>query len=529
MEFEFLSDFSKRMHSVGRFALLMNNSFQKDTWKKYDIESVDEQMNIMFSILLYIMEMSLREENCTIDDISEFVGRINDLYFKRHYTYEDAKGLADFCVNTILCNNGQLMQFKGFDYEYNAYKEMNISFVHSKVIYITDGIRRTTYKLTDDGYNMILSTLELENNLKLTVHEMLFKMHLEKADYKSAVTDIKNVFEQLRIQYQKIEEAMIRIRRNALSYSVEEYDSLVGENIDTLESSREKFKAHRLVVETRAKEYMQNLLNDNEFDEKDRESMGNLKIIEKYLSKALDEEQRIMNEHFDLKTLYDRELENYANMTMIQRFHFNTEIYERIINDSRLIDSMEKIFSPLYYKKPKKYYNVNFACEYQSKIKDRETDEDNIEIGFDAEEYSREQMRIKREKLKKYEILVEYILDKLILEKEVKLSNICNEKYDFIPNLEIFREVLIEFLSEENIDIEALKNEREQFLNDESFDFVLNKMILELLEQRDIKQQIKFIECRKLSDDKNVIFKGIKDESGNMRNLRCPDICISLR
>ena len=45
---------------------------------------------------------------------------------------------------------------------------------------------------------MMLGTMELENNLKLSIHEMLFKLHLEKADYNRAVDDIKNIFGQLR-------------------------------------------------------------------------------------------------------------------------------------------------------------------------------------------------------------------------------------------------------------------------------------------------------------------------------------------
>ena len=51
---------------------------------------------------------------------------------------------------------------------------------------------------------MVLSTMEVENNLKLTINEMLFKLHLEKADYNKAVDDIKNIFNQLRKQSQKL-------------------------------------------------------------------------------------------------------------------------------------------------------------------------------------------------------------------------------------------------------------------------------------------------------------------------------------
>lgn len=62
-----------------------------------------------------------------------------------------------------------------------------MQYLANKVIYLENGVRRTSYYLTEDGYNMVLSTMEMENNLKLTVHEMLFKMHLEKADYGRAV------------------------------------------------------------------------------------------------------------------------------------------------------------------------------------------------------------------------------------------------------------------------------------------------------------------------------------------------------
>lgn len=208
---DFLKNFPKRMQSVGRYAILMNNSFQKTTWKQYGIESIDEQMNLIFTVLLFVMEESLKEENCTIDDIAAFLSEIDDRYFKYNYSYEDVMILADFIINVILGNSGNTMYFRSYDYEKKDYIEININYIGNRIIYLDNNIRRTSYYLTEEGYNMVLSTMELENNLKLTVHEMLFKLHLEKADYGRAVNDIKNVFDQLRIQTQKIQEAMQRI------------------------------------------------------------------------------------------------------------------------------------------------------------------------------------------------------------------------------------------------------------------------------------------------------------------------------
>ncbi|HCR40711.1 MAG TPA: hypothetical protein DIW41_07400, partial [Lachnospiraceae bacterium] len=73
------------------------------------------------------------------------------------------------------------MYFQGFDYEKGQYQEIHISFIANKIIYINEDVRRTSYYLTEDGYNLMLSTLEIESNMKLTIHEMIFKLHMEKA------------------------------------------------------------------------------------------------------------------------------------------------------------------------------------------------------------------------------------------------------------------------------------------------------------------------------------------------------------
>ena len=81
---------------------------------------------------------------------------------------------------------------------------MHISYVANRIVYLDQEVRRTSYYLTDDGYNLILSTLEIENNMKLTIHEMIFQMHLEKQSYDKAVDEIKNVFNLMRIDRKSV-------------------------------------------------------------------------------------------------------------------------------------------------------------------------------------------------------------------------------------------------------------------------------------------------------------------------------------
>lgn len=527
---DFLNDFTKRMRSVGRYAVLIRNSVQKTTWKQYKIESFDEQLNMIYTVLLFIMENSLKEEECTIDDISMFISEVDDYYYHRGYSYKEYRQLADFIVNVILGNSGTAMYFKGYNYENKQYEELHISYIANKIIYKENGIRRTSYYLTDEGYNMMLSTMELENNLKLTVHDMLFKLHLEKADYSRAVNDIKNVFDQLRIQNQKIQEAMHRIRQNALAYTVEEYHDMVEENIATIEKTRSQFRLHKEVVEVRVREYEEREINAASFNEKDKEGLNNLRIINMYLNKSLDEHQKILNEHFDLKTLYDMELENYSGMNMVQRYNFRSEIYDNVLKNASLLEHVDTVLRPLLWNSPAKIYNPNKAFEYQSRIKNEEPDDGETVMDFDEEKFREEQKRAVYEKMEKYNKSCAVIMQYLHENQEISLSMLKEQAMDehkdeLFPTVEIFREIMIEMLTEGTIDIELLRKEKRTYMTEVSETFQLNETLLDIVERsgyRDMKK----IKVQRSPSQEKVLFDNVVDENGHYRRLKCSDIII---
>lgn len=72
-------------------------------------------------------------------------------------------------------------------------------------------------------------------------------------------------------------------------------------------------------------------LNVRRLDEKEEEKLRNLGIIESYLNRAIDEHQKILSSHFDLKSLYTRELEQLSQMSFIRRFSLRNELYEEIL------------------------------------------------------------------------------------------------------------------------------------------------------------------------------------------------------
>lgn len=539
MQYEFLKHFPKRMKNVGLYTVLIQNSIQKTTWKQYEFFTADEQLNLLFAVMLYIMEQSLKEENCTMDDIGAYIDTINVQYWGKNMTYDDCRQLGDFIVNVILSNDGRIMNFDGFNFEQNAYQIMSISYVANKIVYVEQEVKRTSYYLTDDGYNLLLGTLEIENNMKLTIHEMIFQMHLEKQSYDKAVDEIKNVFNLLRIQLQKIQEAMGKIRRNALNYSVRDYEEVLMENLDTIGDTKQKFQNYREMVKSRARELEEENINVKRLSEKEEEKLRHLQVIEGYLNRTIDEHQKILNNHFDLKALYTKELENLTQMSLIRRFPLRTGLYDKILEQPEGMENLSYFLRPLFNQDVDKVYNLNKAFQLQRPVRKNEEADIGEELDFDEDAWQEEQERLCREKLKRYEMSLGFLLEKASQKGEISLREISEETDDFqedkdrlIPNVEIFKEIMVELIKNREIDITALKKERSEYIQDKPGEFQLNEMLLHLIEDNTGKGDasrsdgIRKIETYRIPDGSVVSFNDVLNENGERKSIRCSNILI---
>lgn len=533
MNLDFLKNFDVRMKKVGIYTLIDYNSMFKNTWKSYGFEETYEYINLIYAVLLFIMEQSLKDEVCTIDDIASFIDELNTKFFGKSLTYEQCKNLGDFIANTILCDEGRAMYFKGYDFDEKQYKDIHISYVNNKIVYINDTVRRASYYLTDDGYSLLLGTLEVEDNMKLTIQEMIFKLHLQKADYSRAVDDIKNIFNQSRRQIQKIEEGIRRIRENVLNFSSEEYGNILDENMNIIKDQRSKFRIHKEHVKEKIEEFYDEGIDIEKLDNENMDKLNNLGIINDYLSRVIGEQQKILNIHFDFKHAYSEALTGMTAMAAIKRINFGNDVYEPVLNDISKLAALDKILRSLYLSKPKKYYNINKSTQYQRiiKVKDEDIDE---EISLDEDTFLKEKEREKKEKMQKYRGVLVALFDFLIVSetKKITLNDIViyikdnrDKKILLVPSVEIFREVMIELIKENRISIEELKKEAKNSIEDDNLDvFQLNKAVLELVNSDKRYSKIKTIDIDKVNDNMPVKIYDVKAENGYIKTVICSNI-----
>ena len=535
MQYEFLKKFPRRMKNVGLYAVIIQNSSQKLSWKQYGFTKFDEQINLLFEVLLYIMEQSLKEEKCTMDDIATYIDTINVQYLRKDISYEQCHQLGDFIVNTVLSNEGRPMYFGGYDFEKNEYEEMHISYVANKIVYVDNEVRRTSYYLTDDGYNLLLSTLEIEDNMKFNIHEIIFRLHLEKQSYDKAVNDIKNVFNLMRIQFQRVQEAMRQIRRNALSYSVDEYEEVLVGNLNTITDTKKKFQEYKTVIQERVKDLEEENINIRKLSKKEQQDLNNLRVIEEYLTRVLDEHQKILNSHFDLKILYTEELERLSQARLIQRFSMRRDLYDKVLKQADTLENMDMFLRPLFNRNPEKIYNLNKAFSYEKSVNagmEKDTEE---EMDFDEEAFRREKEEKLQKKLLVYEKSLQYLLEKASVTGEVSLGQLKDrldiypeEKEIFIPNVDVFKEIMVELIRNRTIDIATLKKERREYIQEQPDGFQLNEMILKLVEEQLENNDITSIEVERLENEEAITFSEIKDEENRRKTIRCSNVLIRL-
>ena len=139
-------------------------------------------------------------------------------------------------------------------------------------------------------------------------------------------------------------------------------------------------------------------------------------------------------------------------MTLVQRFPFRSDVYDKILKDVSLLKNADKIFAPLFSSRINKIFNPEKMMEYQKKIKKSDVEDESMELDFDEEEYNREKEQRRQERMKKYEGCVNVILEQLVIHKETTLETLnisCKEeeRERLLTTAEIFREVIIEFLT----------------------------------------------------------------------------------
>ena len=250
--------------------------------------------------------------------------------------------------------------------------------------------------------------------------------------------------------------------------------------------------------------------------------------------RAIDEHQKILNSHFDLKALYTKELEQLSQLSLIKRFSFRTEFYDKVLEDASALERMDYFLRPLFCQDIDKIYNLNKAFQLQKPVRKREEQDSEEVLDFDEDAWQKEQEELRKIKMKKYEDSLDCIFRYASENGEISLKQLQEKTKDhedrdrLIPCVEIFKEIMVELIRNREIDIEVLQKERSAFIQEKSGEFQLNDMVLQLVDEHKEYADIVRIEAYRIPGDGAVVFEQVSDEEGRTKSIRCSNVLVRI-
>ena len=178
---------------------------------------------------------------------------------------------------------------------------------------------------------------------------------------------------------------------------------------------------------------------------------------------------------------------------------------------------------------------MNKTFQLQKPLRKAHEIENEERLDFDAEEWEQEQERLRRDKLKKYENSLVCLLKQVVQQGELSLKELSAQITDesilleLIPDVEIFKEIMVELIRNREINIQALKKEQREYIQEQSQEFQLNVMLLNLVEEYPQFHDVAVIRTYRVEDGEVVTFPEVLDERGNRKTIRCSNVQIQVR
>ncbi|HHX55841.1 MAG TPA: hypothetical protein GX705_05780, partial [Clostridiales bacterium] len=151
---------------------------------------------------------------------------------------------------------------------------------------------------------------------------------------------------------------------------------------------------------------------------------------------------------------------------------------------------------------------------------------------FDDEAWLQEQKLKLEKRLRIYKDSLLCILQYAYQYKNLSLQKLNEvitkeERSLLIPNLEIFREIMVELIKNRIFIFDDLRKEREEHFTDEIDGFQINLCLLELIEEQERFKWVKSLEVSRADGD-IVEFLNVVDESGQMKKVGCSNVIFTI-
>lgn len=497
MMFYFLERFQNRMEFSAVIDSIVNrrnkNSEIESKFESFEID------NILFSILVFIMESTLTEDRvCTLYEISHFVKEILSFYNKP-FSLDETDNLTRYLVKDVLLNKGEKRTYGIMNYEKSSMTDITVRLIWDEI----DNNDNVIYKLTEQGYNFLFRTKEIDDELGFRIEEFRLKLLIIKKNYKKAVSQSRELVQMLKNKENQLSLFEKRLRNNVKQVTSNEYTTLINEIYQMLEQEYTIMQEIQVMITTAKERLLEEESNFGTLDEKAVAAKKEVIMIERNVETALDYQRSLITKCEHTKKIYVAMLRDSIRYMHKKTYDFDKVILKPMemggINNTDLLD---KLLLPLMKIQLNKTLNLSVLYDYQPK------DEELSELtSVEEEQFEKDDENIQKEKQSWHYVK---LIDEFM--RYAASHSPCFELKDFILHLKdnehtremtYTKDTFLAFLKLyefREINISEWKNSKDEISTEPTGEFDLSFCLFELSANNKDFYYIDYIKVERLSD-----------------------------
>lgn len=501
--YNFLDGFEKRMEIIGIVESIVNRKNRNMELER--LFDDNDFINLVFSVLLYIMEKTLSEDSdCDSDHIMSFIESILPEYY--HIKLDNTKviQLTSYIIKNVLQNEGTPYYFQSINYSTNSKINITIRLITDRVQEI-NGTYKINYSLTDQGYDFLFRTKEVDQEIKMTIEELKLKELIKRKNFKKAYEQSLELIQMVRHKKNDIKNFMIKIKENIHDVDIDEYENLINSTYDLLNEEYDLLIEIMDMSKKSEDKIKQEYELSKNLDDSLKKAQSEIKKINNNIKTVLSEQKDLILNRQSLSKVYIDTIGDSFIYSMENRFDIEDIILKKMEQHVEMTEKFWQLVNPLFL--PNIYKNLNVQSIYgpQGMIKLDEEEK----INYIEDEYLEEDKE--KEKIQRVNALYVEILNYII---KFSFENKCVCTLAGIIDALKDDEILDEFIEDRLlfttllklydigvIDIASWKQSKSQTIMNPSEEFNLEYCLYQLLEKYEYMSEIKRIELIKCDSD----------------------------
>jgi len=369
----FLEGFHQRMRIVGIVESIVGRRGRNTA-----IEELFEPhmlTNLVFSVLLFIMEKTLAEDlECDKAMIGRFVDKLCLDYYGVDLGEDKADAVSEYILKSILQNEGNAYYFAAMDYGQSRLVNLPIRLIEDHLRTSADG-HKLTYTLSDQGYDFLFRTKEVDQELQFSMEELRLRELLKRKNFSRASEQSDSLIQMIRQKKRELQGLMQRIKEDIDTIDVDEQEGLVKSIYDMLADEYEIMEELERQVDRAERQIYQDYRVREQMDEELLKAQSDLHHIKGNLRTIISEQRDLLVGRRTLMQLYEETLEESFAYQNENRYDFEEVILKQMEANPGAVRSFWQLANPLFMPDANRHLNLQRIFERQGMMKADDEDE----------------------------------------------------------------------------------------------------------------------------------------------------------